>query len=140
MSVNRPEDELGGRLRTRDSPVLTGCGTLAPPVHQCRPPICSGRKVFLAAGDYRRAVEACRQEVQEHPSARSYLYLTYVYQALDAYVEFWRNGSMGGDGASLFELELRRAGGAARSPNVLARIAKEMIQAQHDNRQTSPPS
>src|SRR6478609_5896496 len=65
----------------------TGCSTSAmtaaftPPTHLQR------AKVFLAAGDYRRAVEACRQEVQEHPSARSYLYLTYVYQALAAHVE-----------------------------------------------------
>ena len=36
---------------------------------------------------------------------------------------------MGGDGAFVFEPELQRAGGVLDPPNVLARIAKEMIQA-----------
>ena len=47
----------------------------------------SRAKVFLQAGDFRRAVDACQEEVRERPSAASYLYLTYVYQALDRYLE-----------------------------------------------------
>jgi len=39
-------------------------------------------KIFLAAGDYRRALEACQREVDEAPSAESYIYLTYVYQTI----------------------------------------------------------
>lgn len=39
---------------------------------------------FLAAGDYRRALEACQREIGEAPSAASYIHLTYVYQAIDA--------------------------------------------------------
>src|SRR5919106_5457041 len=45
-------------------------------------------KAYLAAGDYRRAVEACLREVDDAPSAESYVYLTYVYQALDGYLEY----------------------------------------------------
>src|SRR5262249_6635155 len=83
-----------------------------------------------AAGDFRRAVEACRQEGQEHPSARIYLYLSYVYQALDAYVE-----SLGqtDQWVALEHLSLHLSCGGAEElldpPHVLARMAKEMIQA-----------
>ena len=48
-------------------------------------------KVFLAAGDYRRAVEACLREVSDSPSVESYVYITYVYQALDGYIEHLAN-------------------------------------------------
>src|SRR5678816_1761580 len=64
-----------------------GCGAVSSTPDSTHPAHLQRARIFLAAGDFRRAVEACRQEVQEHPSARSYLYLTYVYQALDAYVE-----------------------------------------------------
>ena len=43
--------------------------------------------LFLAAGDYRRALEACQKEINEAPSAESYIHLTYVYHAIDAYLE-----------------------------------------------------
>ncbi|MBK9110501.1 MAG: hypothetical protein IPM88_02075 [Nitrospira sp.] len=43
--------------------------------------------LFLMAGDYRRALEACEQAIQERPSAEAYLQLTYVYQAIDAYLD-----------------------------------------------------
>jgi hypothetical protein len=109
---------------------LTGCGTLAPPSASMPATNLQRAKVFLAAGDYRRAVEACRQEVQEHPSARSYLYLTYVYQALDAYVEFL---SKTDQWVAMEHLYLNLSSGGPEElldpPNVLARIAKEMIQA-----------
>jgi hypothetical protein len=107
-----------------------GCGTpamitaSAPPTHLQR------AKVFLAAGDFRRAVDACRQEVQEHPSARSYLYLTYVYQALDAYVESLAKADQW---VAMEHLSLNLSSGGPEElldpPNVLARMAKEMIQA-----------
>jgi hypothetical protein len=108
---------------------VMGCsapGTItasAPPTHLQR------AKVFLAAGDFRRAVEACRQEVQEHPSARSYLYLTYVYQALDAYVESLAKADQW---VAMEHLSLNLSSGGPEElldpPNVLARMAKEMIQ------------
>jgi hypothetical protein len=109
---------------------LTGCpmpasiNAPAPPTHLQR------AKTFLAAGDFRRAVEACRQEVQEHPSARSYLYLTYVYQALDAYVESLAKADQW---VAMEHLSLNLSSGGPEElldpPNVLARMAKEMIQA-----------
>lgn len=43
--------------------------------------------VFLKAADYRQAVEACQAAVRETPSARTYVFLTYVYHALDGYLE-----------------------------------------------------
>ena len=87
-------------------------------------------KMFLAAGDFRRAVEACRQEVQEHPSVESYLYLTYVYQALDAYMESLAKADQW---VAMEHLYLNLTSGGPEElldpPNVLARMAKEMIQA-----------
>lgn len=97
------------------------------PVHS---PHLQRARVFLAAGDFRRAVEACRQEVWEHPSARSYLYLTYVYQALDAYVESLAKSDYW---VGMEHLYLNLTSGSPEElldpPNVLARMAKEMIQA-----------
>ena len=104
---------------------VTGCERVGfdagsrPPTHLQR------ARVFLAAGDYRRAVEACRQEVQEHPSARSYLYLTYVYQALDAYVESLAKAD---HWVGMEHLYLNLTSGRPEElldpPNVLARMAK----------------
>lgn len=85
--------------------------------------------VFLSAADYRRAIEACQQEVSERPSAASYIYLTYVYQALDAYVDSLARA----DRWVLVE-QLARSLSSGRpeelldQPDVLARIAKELIQ------------
>jgi hypothetical protein len=107
----------------------TGCGVMRPaatvsPAHLQR------AKIFLAAGDFRRAVDACRQEVQEHPSATNYLYLTYVYQALDAYVESLAKADQW---VAMEHLTLNLSASGVEElldpPNVLARMAKEMIQA-----------
>ena len=109
---------------------VTGCSTSAMTVVSTPPTHLQRAKVFLAAGDYRRAVEACRQEVQEHPSARSYLYLTYVYQALDAYVQSLAKADQW---VAMEHLYLNLSSGGPDElldpPNVLARMAKEMIQA-----------
>ena len=43
--------------------------------------------LYLLAGDYRRALESCEQAIQERPSVEAYVRLTYVYQAIDAYLE-----------------------------------------------------
>ena len=109
----------------------TGCGSLSPTTTSSLSATHLQRaKIFLAAGDYRRAVEACRQEVQEHPSARSYLYLTYVYQALEAYVESLAKAD---EWVAMEHLYLNLSSGGPEElldpPNVLARMAKEMIQA-----------
>ena len=110
--------------------LTVGCGTSVPLAASTPPTHLQRAKVFLAAGDFRRAVEACRQEVQDHPSARSYLYLTYVYQALDAYVESLAKAD---HWVAMEHLYLNLSSGGPEElldpPNVLARMAKEMIQA-----------
>lgn len=108
----------------------SGCSSLPLSASQVQQPTNLQRaKVFLAAADFRRAVEACRQEVQERPSAQSYLYLTYVYQALDAYVESLAKADQW---VPMEHLYLNLTSGAPEDlvdpPNVLARMAKEMIQ------------
>lgn len=86
-------------------------------------------KTYLAAGDFRRALDACRQEVNARPSVEAYVYLTYVYQALDAYVEFLAKSDQW---VSLEHLYLNLVTGKPEdlvdAPDVLSRIAKELIQ------------
>jgi tetratricopeptide (TPR) repeat protein len=86
-------------------------------------------KVFLAAADYRRALEACQREVEEAPSAESYTYLTYVFQALDAYLEALAKEDRWVGVEHLFlNLATRDTQDLVDPPDVLARIAKEIIQ------------
>src|SRR5689334_23425957 len=40
--------------------------------------------LYLTAGDYRRALEACQHTIDDTPSAASYIHLTYVYHAIAA--------------------------------------------------------
>lgn len=86
-------------------------------------------KVYLAAGDFRRAIDACRHEVDARPTAEAYLYLTYVYQALDAYVESLAKADQW---VALEHLYLSFVTGKPEdlvdAPDVLTRIAKELMQ------------
>jgi tetratricopeptide (TPR) repeat protein len=86
-------------------------------------------KVYLAAGDFRRAIDACRHEVDVRPTAEAYLYLTYVYQALDAYVESLAKTDQW---VALEHLYLSLVTGKPEdlvdTPDVLTRIAKELMQ------------
>lgn len=108
---------------------LSGCGGY--PAVSAREDVSFQRtRVFLAAADYRRAIEESQRHVMERPSALSYVVLTYVYQALDAYVESLAKADR------WVAVELLAASlGAGRpedmldSPDILARIAKELIQA-----------
>ena len=86
-------------------------------------------KVFLAAGDYRRAVEACLREVVDSPSVESYVYITYVYQALDGYIEHLANTDRWVGIEQLYvNLTFQGPQDLVDPPEVLARIAKEIIQ------------
>jgi len=86
-------------------------------------------RVYLAAGDYRRAVEACQREVDEAPSAESYVYLTYVFQAIDGYLDHLAKIDRWVLVEQLFvNLATREAQDLVDPPDVLARIAKEIIQ------------
>jgi len=85
--------------------------------------------IFLSAADYRRAIEVCQREVSERPSAASYLYLTYVYQALDAYVDSLARADRWVQVEQLVRsLSSGRPDELLDQPDVLARIAKELIQ------------
>lgn len=85
--------------------------------------------VFLLAGDYRQAVEACQAEVRESPSARSYTFLTYVYHALDGYLDHLARTDQWVRVEQLYlNLAASRTEDLLDPPDVLARIAKEMIQ------------
>lgn len=85
-------------------------------------------RIHMAAADYRRALLACQEEVQRRPSAASYLYLTYVYRAIGAYMAYeaaddrWR---------SIEQLVRNLSGDRPEvlidPPDVLPRIAKELI-------------
>ncbi len=91
-----------------------------------RPPEQVG--AFLAAGDYRRAIEACQEDLRVRPSVGSYLALTYVYQALGAFLE----DAVTQDRWSVVEQVVRNLNGdhpaqLIDAPDVLPRIAKELI-------------
>jgi hypothetical protein len=85
--------------------------------------------VFLKAGDYRHAVEACQAQVREIPSVRAYIFLTYVYHALDGYLDHLAITDQWVRVEQLYlNLVAGRTEDLADPPEVLARIAKEMIQ------------
>ncbi|MGC4096559.1 MAG: hypothetical protein QM706_05535 [Nitrospira sp.] len=85
--------------------------------------------VFLKAGDYRQVLEACLTEVKDAPSARSYVYLTYAYHALDGYLQHLANTDQW---VRVEHLYVNLSAGGVEDvldpPDVLARIAKEVIQ------------
>ena len=109
--------------------VLAGCGALVSAPAADHPSNLSRAKTFLAAGDCRRAIEACQQEITEHPSARSYVYLVYVYQAVDAYVDALARADRWVQIEQLvLSLTPNRPEETLDPPNVLARMAKELIQ------------
>lgn len=86
-------------------------------------------KIFLAAGDYRRALEACQKEVEEAPSAASYVYLTYVLQAIDGYLDHLATTDRWVGVEQLYwNLISQGPQDLTDPPDVLARIAKEIIQ------------
>jgi tetratricopeptide (TPR) repeat protein len=85
-------------------------------------------KVFLAAGDYRRAIEMCQKEVEEAPSAESYVYLTYVYQALNGYLDHLAKTEQWVKIEQLFvNLAFRDLDALTDPPDMLVRMAKELI-------------
>jgi len=86
-------------------------------------------KTFLAVGDYKRAIEACQRQVDEYPSAESYVYLTYVYQAVDGYLEYLAKTDQWLKVEHLYlNLATRETQDLVDPPSVLARIAKEIVQ------------
>lgn len=85
-------------------------------------------KLYLMAGDYRRAVGACQENIDRNPSVEAYVYLAYVYEAIDGYL-----GSLAKqeDYVKVEQLALNLT---ARDildlidpPNVMPRMAQELI-------------
>lgn len=86
--------------------------------------------LFLAAGDYRRALEVCQRAIDDAPSAAHYIHLTYVYQAIDAYLEHLSQEERWMAVEHLYlNLAYRDTEDLVDPPGGLARMAKEMIQA-----------
>jgi hypothetical protein len=85
-------------------------------------------KVFLIAGDYRRAVEACQRNIDRYPSVEAYVYMAYVYQAIDGYL-----GSLvkQEDYVKVEQLALnlttRDILDLIDPPNIMPRMAQELI-------------
>lgn len=86
-------------------------------------------KIYLAAGDYRRAVEACQSYIDEVPSAQSYVYLAYVYHAINGYLEWLaKRDEWVQVGQLSLSLSTQGTMDLVNPPNVLARMAKEILQ------------
>lgn len=85
-------------------------------------------KVFLAAADYRHAIEACQKEVEEAPSVESYVYLTYAFHALNGYVDYLAKTEQWVKVEQLYvNLAFRDIEALTNPPDILVRIAKEII-------------
>ena len=84
--------------------------------------------VFLAAGDYRHAIEMCQKEVEAAPSVESYVYLTYAYHALNGYLDHLARTDQWVKVEQLYvNLAFRDLDALTNPPDVLARMAKEII-------------
>lgn len=93
-------------------------------------PTLAKTNLFLAAADYRRALEACQRAIDDAPSAAHYIHLTYVYQAIDAYLEHLSQEERWTAVEQLYlNLAYRDPEDLVDPPGGLARMAKEMIQA-----------
>lgn len=88
----------------------------------------SRAKVFLQAGDYRRAVEACQRNIDHNPSVEAYVYLAYVYEAIDGYLAYLAKQE---DYVKVEQLSLnltaREVIDIIDPPNVMPRMAQELI-------------
>jgi hypothetical protein len=95
-----------------------------------RPPTreLAGAKVFIQAGDYRRAVEACQRNIDQHPSVEAYVYLAYVYQAIDGYlVSVVKQEDYVKVEQLSLNLTAREVIDIIDPPNVMPRMAQELI-------------
>ncbi|MBD0315062.1 MAG: hypothetical protein ICV75_00070 [Nitrospiraceae bacterium] len=96
--------------------------------HPTSPPLAK-MNLYLTAGDYRRALEACQRSIDDAPSAATYVHLTYVYHAIDAYLEHLAKEERWITVEHLYlNLASRGTEDLVDPPGGLARMAKEMIQ------------
>lgn len=86
-------------------------------------------KVYLAAGDYRRAVEACQLNIDQNPSVESYVYLIYVYEAINGYIEWLaKQDNWNAVGRLAISMVNRGTMDLVDPPDMLSRMAKEILQ------------
>ena len=85
--------------------------------------------MYLVAGDYRRALETCQKEIDSVPSVEAYIYATYVFHAVDAYLNHLAQEEQWHTVEQLYlSLAYKDSQDLLDSPGGLARMAKEMIQ------------
>lgn len=84
--------------------------------------------IYLVAGDYRRALEACQREIDNAPSVEAYIHLTYVFHAIDAYLDHLSQEERWNAVEQLhLNLAYKDPQDLIDPPGGLARMAKEMI-------------
>ena len=85
--------------------------------------------IYLVAGDYRRALEVCQREIDNAPSVEAYIHLTYVFHAIDAYLDHLSQEERWNTVEQLYlNLAYKDPQDLIDPPGGLARMAKEMIQ------------
>jgi hypothetical protein len=85
--------------------------------------------IYLTAGDYRRALEVCKKEIDDAPSVDAYIHLTYVFHAIDAYLDHLSREERWNTVEQLYlNLAYKDPQDLIDPPGGLTRIAKEMIQ------------
>ena len=85
-------------------------------------------KIYVVAGDYRRAVEACQEYLDENPSAEGYVYLAYVYEAIDGYLAaLQKKDDWVKVGQVALNLTSRELIDIIDPPNAMPRMAREMM-------------
>ncbi|MFI5247535.1 MAG: hypothetical protein ACHQWV_03165 [Nitrospirales bacterium] len=85
--------------------------------------------IYLAAGDYRRALDVCQREIDDAPSVEAYIHLTYVFHAIDAYLDHLSREDRWNTVEQLYlNLAYKDPQDLIDPPGGLTRIAKEMIQ------------
>jgi len=85
-------------------------------------------KLYVAAGDYRRAVEACQKYLDENPSVEGYVYLAYVYEAIEGYLtDLQKRDDWVKVGQVALNLTSRKLIDIIDPPNAMPRMAREMI-------------
>lgn len=85
--------------------------------------------IYLVAGDYRRALEACQREIDNAPSVEAYIHVTYVFHVIDAYLDHLSKEERWNTVEQLhLNLAYKDPQDLIDPPGGLARMAKEMIQ------------
>ena len=85
--------------------------------------------IYLLAGDYRRALEACQKDIDDAPSVEAYIHVTYVFHAIDAYLDHLSREERRNTVEQLYlNLAYKDPQDLIDPPGGLARMAKEMIQ------------